>query len=88
MSEKIKKVQIIEEPLRIVFYYKSGNNKAGSVEALVQSEEDNAALAERRELPDGREEPFFTKNEVAAARRALAKENIQIAQPALDAVIK
>lgn len=97
MSEKIKKVQIIEEPLRIVFYYKSGNNKAGSVETLTQSEQDNAALAKKRMLPEGHvesffdrncEEPFFTSKEVEAAKHALAEHNFRKAQAALVAVIK
>ncbi len=79
MSDTVTDVQIIAEPLRIVFYYKSGNNKAGSYEALTEAEQDIIALDEGRKLPDGRHEPFFTKREVAAARVALTEHGIRLA---------
>lgn len=79
MSDTITDIQIIAEPLRIVFYYESGNNKAGSVETLTQSESDNIALDEGRSLSDNRSEPFFSKKEVAAARTALAEHGIRLA---------
>lgn len=71
--------KILAEPLRIVFYYKSGNNKAGSVETLTQSEWDIIAIDEGRNLPDDRKEPFFTKHEVLAGKRALAEHNLRLA---------
>ncbi len=82
MSEKIDKimdVQIIAEPLKIVFFYESGNTKAGSIDTLNQSEWDITLQGEGRKLPDDREEPFFTSSEVVAAKRALREHKILLA---------
>ncbi|GEM_PF-6333250 len=77
--DKLLDTKVIAEPLRIVFYYQSGNNKAGTVETLNQSEWDNIALDEGRKLPEDRNEPFFTKSEVMAGKRALAEHNMRLA---------
>ena len=76
--EVIKSTKVIKEPLRVLFFYESGNAKGGSVEVIHQSEWDNIALEQGQKLPDDRE-PFFTKEETTAAKRAIAQLGIRIA---------
>ena len=70
-------IEVMSEPLRVVFFYESGNAKGGSLEALQQSESDNNALAEGGTLPENRE-PFFTREETMAAKRAMVERGIHI----------
>jgi len=78
MSEKWKSIEVVAQPLRVVFFYESGNAKGASLETLNQSEWDNIALAEGRSLPENRE-PFFTKEETLAAKRAITERGIHLA---------
>lgn len=71
-------IQVIKEPLRVIFLYESGNAKGASLEELHQSEWDNISLSEGRALPGDRK-PFFTQEETAAAKRAIAEQGFHIA---------
>jgi hypothetical protein len=74
MSQEIFCVDVIKEPLQVVFFYKSGGNKAGCMETLDKSEAENRILADGHKLPEGHE-PFFTREEVLAARLFMAENN-------------
>lgn len=71
-------LEVVTEPLRVIFFYESGNAKGASLEVLNQSEWDNIRLAEGRTLPDNRE-PFFTQEETLAAKRAISERGLYIA---------
>jgi hypothetical protein len=77
-AEKWSSIEVIAEPLRVIFYYESGDIKCGAIETINQSEWDNIALEQGAILLNKRE-PFFTKEETLAAKRAISDRGIHIA---------
>jgi hypothetical protein len=71
-------VDVLREPLHVVFSYGYAIYKTGSIETLEAAEADNTALAKGHKLPDGRT-PFFTKEETIAARNEISRRGLHIA---------